>query len=525
MNNKTSNKYIRWLILFFILQTIIANIFIAKGPHVPHRIIMLFLLFFAIKMVKIASLRVIFSVFLSFIFAADTTISTLTWLSFDSPFNDGFAISVLGSNATEVIDMTGLYIKYFILFLVMFFVFFLKSVKYTPLKRSGIIKTITLAMIIILSILSFNYVKNSHGREGKNERTYLLVLSRLSTYLPAFNASYILTALHQSYFLESMAGEHPDYHFSIQDTGIDTYVLVIGESERVENMGIYGYDKDTTPQLAAQKDNVMLFRHAISGAPTTNLAIPLALSAATVDNPDLRQYSDNVINIANAAGFYTSWISAQTAFGSKGAPVTSIAYNAQDKLYLTGYDEKLLVHFKEVLNRKEKKKFIVLHLYGSHEPQCKRFPASKAIFNEKNDGLAACYDNSVYYTDSVLGNIFSLLKDRNASVFYFSDHALEKDESSSIPYFHGGVNPSKEAYKVPMFIWYSPIVNNTFKGKVIDDWVSTSYNDLLMKSWMGIDSNNDFYPIIKQQTPANKVLNSASSILYYPSLRERFVDE
>jgi glucan phosphoethanolaminetransferase (alkaline phosphatase superfamily) len=47
----------------------------------------------------------------------------------------------------------------------------------------------------------------------------------------------------------------------------------------------------------------------------------------------------------------------------------------------------------------------VLHLYGSHENACDRYPHNAAVFPDANnpDG---CYDNSVHFTDALMGQIF-----------------------------------------------------------------------------------------------------------------------
>ncbi|MDP4361120.1 sulfatase-like hydrolase/transferase, partial [Escherichia coli] len=72
------------------------------------------------------------------------------------------------------------------------------------------------------------------------------------------------------------------------------------------------------------------------------------------------------------------------------------------------------------------------------------------------DTEEVCYDNSIHYTDSLLGQVFAMLETRRASVMYFSDHGLEYDPTKEHAYFHGGIKPSQQAYHVPMFIWYSP---------------------------------------------------------------------
>ncbi|MEN1695843.1 sulfatase-like hydrolase/transferase, partial [Pseudomonas aeruginosa] len=109
-----------------------------------------------------------------------------------------------------------------------------------------------------------------------------------------------------------------------------------------------------------------------------------------------------------------------------GTAVTSIAMRAMETVYDRGFDELLLPHLSQALQQKtQQKKLIVLHLNGSHEPACSAYPQSSAVFQPQDD-QDACYDNSIHYTDSLLGQVFELLKDRRASVMYFADHGLER---------------------------------------------------------------------------------------------------
>lgn len=116
----------------------------------------------------------------------------------------------------------------------------------------------------------------------------------------------------------TIADTIPHYELMITDNNIDEFVLIIGESARTDNMSIYGYSRPTTPELQKQKSRLKLFTQAISGAPYTALAVPLALSADSVLHHDIRNYPDNIINMANQAGFDTRWLSAQSAFRQNG---------------------------------------------------------------------------------------------------------------------------------------------------------------------------------------------------------------
>ncbi len=81
-----------------------------------------------------------------------------------------------------------------------------------------------------------------------------------------------------------------------------------------------------------------------------------------------------------------------------------------ETVYVRGFDELLLPHLSQALQQKtQQKKLIVLHLNGSHEPACSAYPQSSAVFQPQDD-QDACYDNSIHYTDSLLGQVFELLK-------------------------------------------------------------------------------------------------------------------
>ncbi len=159
-----------------------------------------------------------------------------------------------------------------------------------------------------------------------------------------------------------------------------------------------------------QRKQIKLFNQAISGAPYTALSVPLSLTADSVLSHDIHNYPDNIINMANQAGFQTFWLSSQSAFRQNGTAVTSIAMRAMETVYVRGFDELLLPHLSQALQQKtQQKKLIVLHLNGSHEPACSAYPQSSAVFQPQDD-QDACYDNSIHYTDSLLGQIFELLK-------------------------------------------------------------------------------------------------------------------
>ncbi|WP_409309916.1 phosphoethanolamine transferase [Pectobacterium sp. B1J-3] len=424
--------------------------------------------------------------------------------------------------------MLGVYIYYVFLFLAISLLLILTILSNKKTNKNKW----KISLIILLCTLSYGIIKSikysqTHPIHESSSKVFQ-VASRFSSYIPIYNIGYFLKALQEENLLDSIKNNILTYDLITRETGIDNYIVIVGESARVGNMSVYGYLKPTTPKLQEQLENIVLFNNAISGAPITALAVPLALTKDTVTNHSIHNYPDNIINIANQAGFETSWLSVQSAFGSKGTAVSSIAMNAQNKLWITGYDKGLLLPLYEILNnnKENKKKLIVLHLYGSHEPAENRYPpnAETAIFTEKNDGIDAEYDNSIRYTDDLLGELFEHFKDTKTSILYFSDHALERNPESSTLYYHGGTSPSQEAYHVPMFIWYSPMINVGKNNKIINEFFSTIYNYQLINAWMGIKhktdiSEPDIDNIINTYKDKYEVMDSGYNIYNYNELK------
>jgi len=317
------------------------------------------------------------------------------------------------------------------------------------------------------------------------------LMQRVVQATPFSTAKVFMQAVEDNLVMADMGRNIPDYHIALSETGIDNYVLIIGESERTANMSIYGYARDTTPELIKQKPQLLLFRNAVAAAPVTIMAVPLAMTADTVTKRDPLKYNDNIINIANKAGYDTHWYSRQGKGGAHNNVITGIAMNAHQHEWVEkGYDEELLPLLKDAL-KKPGKKLIVLHLYGSHEPACQRFPADQNVLigGSKADD---CYDNSVRYTDKLMGNVFRALENTRSSVMYFSDHALVRDPNRAVVYSHGGVNPPREALSIPMFIWYGHLVEGHSKvtGDYNTPWSADDVN-VLTELWLGINRQGE----------------------------------
>ncbi|MCV5787652.1 phosphoethanolamine transferase [Escherichia coli] len=526
------NKFVRsfkshWLLYLCVIVFGITNLVASSGAHMVQRLLFFVLTILVVKRISSLPLRLLVAAPFVLLTAADMSISLYSWCTFGTTFNDGFAISVLQSDPDEVVKMLGMYIPYLCAFAFLSLLFFAVIIKYDvslPTKKvTGIL------LLIVISGSLFSACQFAY-KDAKNKKAFspYILASRFATYTPFFNLNYFALAAKEHQRLLSIANTVPYFQLSVRDTGIDTYVLIVGESVRVDNMSLYGYTRSTTPQVEAQRKQIKLFNQAISGAPYTALSVPLSLTADSVLSHDIHNYPDNIINMANQAGFQTFWLSSQSAFRQNGTAVTSIAMRAMETVYVRGFDELLLPHLSQAFKQKtQQKKLIVLHLNGSHEPACSAYPQSSAVFQPQDD-QDACYDNSIHYTDSLLGQIFELLKDRRASVMYFADHGLERDPTKKNVYFHGGREASQQAYHVPMFIWYSPVLGDGVDRTTENNIFSTAYNNYLINAWMGVtkpEQPKTLEEVIAHYKGDSRVVDANHDVFDYVMLRKEFTED
>ncbi|HHL2180778.1 TPA: sulfatase-like hydrolase/transferase [Escherichia coli] len=526
------NKFARtfkshWLLYLCVIVFGITNLVASSGAHMVQRLLFFVLTILVVKRISSLPLRLLVAAPFVLLTAADMSISLYSWCTFGTTFNDGFAISVLQSDPDEVVKMLGMYIPYLCAFAFLSLLFLAVIIKYDvslPTKKvTGIL------LLIVISGSLFSACQFAY-KDAKNKKAFspYILASRFATYTPFFNLNYFALAAKEHQRLLSIANTVPYFQLSVRDTGIDTYVLIVGESVRVDNMSLYGYTRSTTPQVEAQRKQIKLFNQAISGAPYTALSVPLSLTADSVLSHDIHNYPDNIINMANQAGFQTFWLSSQSAFRQNGTAVTSIAMRAMETVYVRGFDELLLPHLSQALQQNtQQKKLIVLHLNGSHEPACSAYPQSSAVFQPQDD-QDACYDNSIHYTDSLLGQVFELLKDRRASVMYFADHGLERDPTKKNVYFHGGREASQQAYHVPMFIWYSPVLGDGVDRTTENNIFSTAYNNYLINAWMGVtkpEQPQTLEEVIAYYKGDSRVVDANHDVFDYVMLRKEFTED
>lgn len=251
----------------------------------------------------------------------------------------------------------------------------------------------------------------------------------------------------------------------------DTYVVfIIGETTRWDHMGILGYDRDTTPKLAQEKNLAAYRGYSCDTATKLSLRCMFVRQGGAEDNPQRTLKEQNVFSVLKQLGFSSDLFAMQSEMWFySNTMADNIAYREQigaeprnrgkdvdDMLLLNEVSQSLKGHPKG-------KHLIILHTKGSHYSYYQRYTRDFAKWTPECVGinkdcskqdLINAYDNSVLYIDTFISRVFDQLRDKKAIVFYAADHGESINEKEHL---HG--TPRKlappEQFRVPMLVWMS----------------------------------------------------------------------
>jgi lipid A ethanolaminephosphotransferase len=256
-------------------------------------------------------------------------------------------------------------------------------------------------------------------------------------------------------------------------------LLVLGETGRSGNFALNGYSRPTTPRLALE--NVASQRNAWSCGTSTAASVPCMFSHFGRADFDSRPANyEGLMDVLQHSGLAVLWLDNQS--GCKGVcdripsamtselklPGLCDGGECFDEVMLQGLDARIAALSAE---RRAKGVVLVMHQMGSHGPAYfKRSPAAfkkflpectdNALQSCTNEGLINAYDNSIVYTDHLLGSAIQWLKGqapRHApAMLYLADHGESLGENNL--YLHGmpySVAPDVQK-RVPWITWLSP---------------------------------------------------------------------
>ncbi|HEY1844770.1 MAG TPA: kdo(2)-lipid A phosphoethanolamine 7''-transferase [Buttiauxella sp.] len=251
----------------------------------------------------------------------------------------------------------------------------------------------------------------------------------------------------------------------------DTYmVFIIGETTRWDHMGILGYDRDTTPKLAQEKNLVAFRGESCDTATKLSLRCMFVREGGAEDNPQRTLKEQNVFAVLKQLGFSSNLYAMQSEVWFYGNTMAdNFSYReqiaAEPRNSGKQVDDMLLVEeMKRSIDEHPKgKHLVILHTKGSHFSYVQRYPRSFAKWTPEcvsidkecsKEQLINAFDNSVLYTDTVISDVINQLRDKRAIIFYASDHGESISEHKHLHGTPRGMAPP-EQFRVPLLVWAS----------------------------------------------------------------------
>ncbi|MBS0340484.1 MAG: phosphoethanolamine transferase [Proteobacteria bacterium] len=294
--------------------------------------------------------------------------------------------------------------------------------------------------------------------------------------------------------------------------GPSTVVLVITDSINRDNLGLYGYRRDTTPRLQVHRhragDNMLVLRNAWSVDAST---LPALRNLFAFGQPDASR-PQHLLALARAAGYKVWWMSNHDdiAIEQQHARLADVVdfVNRTPGRASASLDGELLDCVQEALEDPARRKLIVVHLLGAHPHYRLRFPEGQNPFDDEVDAVEAQmqdqgraawvrrfrqdYDAALLYHDFVVSETLQLTQavgqgEGYRAWMYLSDHGQEVGHVSD----RAGHSPHTESgYRIPALVWRSEALGPLAAQAAAQqpfraDWAGWTVADLLHLRWSG----------------------------------------
>lgn len=472
--------------------------------------------FLSIFLLPIGKLKRYFY-YISYLFIA---ISVFIQLSYFRLFGDRIGASsffiILETNIAETSEFLSAYSNYFNLIILLILFLPLLFIRYFTVSpcNDNFSKLILFSLI---GILVFSYQFKA-----------LAAHNLFNVAWKSYEEYKQQTGLYEKYGLDKPMGSFQQVTIR-NSSEKQTFVLVIGESTTRHRMGLYGYPRQTTPLLSGLKDELVVFTDVISPHTHTLASLSKIMSLNNYENEE-RIREGSIIQLMNQAGFKTFWVSNQKPIGWNESLISVMA-KAADKIYFpnpsaewhqTSFDEDLLPLFHKVLNNKAQKKFIIVHLLGTHVEYNKRYPDSFDLFSEnpplttsqrpEDVQLINEYDNAIAYNDRVLFDFIEALKpkDEKSWLLYLSDHGEDVFQVNDF-FGHTESKSTYPMYDVPFILWQSERFAENYKFNfeikrpyMLDDLIY-SVSDLMGLYFKGFEPERSIFN--DSFVPRNRLIN------------------
>ena len=328
---------------------------------------------------------------------------------------------------------------------------------------------------------------------------------------------YPANALYNLYFAINKAEKNSNYHITSADFTFNAtkpvqadgkreiYVLVVGETSRAMEWSLYGYERETTPRME-KLDGLVHFTDVVTQSNNTHKSVPIILSAASAEDYGVIYDEKSIVTAFKEAGFHTVVIANQNlstsmigSFYREADTFIDMSKFKPKSAYLTSlHDGDLLPYLQKELDKTSGNLFFVIHTYGSHFNYHERYPKDFARYTpDKAEGIRAtykkelrnAYDNSILYTDYLLGEMADMLAKTGActSMLYLSDHGEDIFDDARARYLHASPIPTYYQLHIPYVIWFSEAYRAVYPDK---------YRTAAAHSELPVSTNSVFHTVL-----------------------------
>jgi glucan phosphoethanolaminetransferase (alkaline phosphatase superfamily) len=293
-------------------------------------------------------------------------------------------------------------------------------------------------------------------------------------------------------------------------------IVVVLESMRKQNLGVYGYSRNTTPHLSAfQKshpEEFFVFEHPYTVSTTTMLAVPAILTGiAPYQKPDVFYKQPIVWDYSSILNYNTFFISSQNMnwyrFDRYYSKEKLGHYWSQEKSHHPffndlGIDDKYTInHLDSLINTKDEKPFFgVVQLNSTHYPYTVSPPFLKWKGTYVDD-----YDNAILYQDHVLNKLMEKLKQsgklENTVVILTSDHGESLKDHNNIGHVDSYY---AETISVPLMVYLPKAISSKMGMKAFKENLSKTTSNIdiapTIIELLGLEKRADVMEISKNFT-------------------------
>lgn len=243
--------------------------------------------------------------------------------------------------------------------------------------------------------------------------------------------------------------------------GLDTLVVVLGESASAQRWSLLGYEAADTNAALRNVSGLQVIR-AMSHGLNTAATLPFLLTGMDAD-ASVAYRAPSFIDLAKQAGYKTFVISNSRYHSTNEDFYGIVMRRAADVFTKAGngeWDEVLTAPLQQALADPAPRKLIVLHTYGSHFQVTERYPKTHAVFED-------AYDNTVHYTSSLLAQWIALLDQsaadkQGAMLLYSSDHGVAMPPCADQYRTGSGLS----SLQVPLLVWSNAALSHTAQSLV-----------------------------------------------------------